>query len=194
MNKFTAKQKEIVARKLGYDGPMQGFDDFIKSSPALGMKYASLSDKFATRMAKGGMVPKKYQVGGAVQKVSDSDVKNYLAANPGLTDQQIAAKMTEFNVSPSQMAQVTGISVADVQARFDAATKPAPAASPVTTAVAGPSSFATATPASMGIATTPAPIPTAAASSLATATDRKSTRLNSSHLGCPARSRMPSSA
>ena len=32
---FTAKQKEIVARKLGYDGPMQGFDDFISSSPSL---------------------------------------------------------------------------------------------------------------------------------------------------------------
>jgi DNA-binding transcriptional regulator YiaG len=167
MNKFTAKQKEIVARKLGYDGPMQGFDDFIKSSPALGMKYASLSDKFATRMAKGGMAKKKhsYAVGGSV---SNDDVRNFLASNPGLSDQQIAAKMTEFNVSPAQMAQVTGISAADVQARFDAATKPATttpppgATSPVTTAVAGPSSFATATPASMGIATTPAPIPTAA--------------------------------
>jgi hypothetical protein len=70
MNKFTAKQKEIVARKLGYDGPMQGFDDFIKSSPALGMKYATIGDKFATRMAKGGVVKKapvkKYQAGGDV--------------------------------------------------------------------------------------------------------------------------------
>lgn len=67
MNNFTDKQKEIVARKLGYDGPMQGFDDFINSSPALGMKYSMLSDKFATRMAKGGVVgKKKFQVGGAV--------------------------------------------------------------------------------------------------------------------------------
>jgi hypothetical protein len=65
MNNFTEKQREIVARKLGYDGPMQGFDDFLNSSPALGMKYANITDKFATRMAKGGMV-KKYQVGGVV--------------------------------------------------------------------------------------------------------------------------------
>ena len=66
MNNFTAKQKEIVARKLGYDGPMHGFDEFLDSSPALGMKYAALSDKFSTRMAKGGMARKKYQEGGAV--------------------------------------------------------------------------------------------------------------------------------
>lgn len=59
---FTSKQKEIVARKLGYDGPMQGFDEYLKSSPALEMRYGNLSDKY---MAKGGMV-KKYQEGGDV--------------------------------------------------------------------------------------------------------------------------------
>ena len=69
---FTAKQKEIVARKLGYDGPMQGFDDFLNSSPALGMKYAALSDKFATRMAKGGVVRKKFQEGGAVPPAEET--------------------------------------------------------------------------------------------------------------------------
>jgi hypothetical protein len=70
MNNFTEKQREIVARKLGYDGPMQGFDDFLNSSPALGMKYASITDKFATRMAKGGVVHKspvkKFAEGGVV--------------------------------------------------------------------------------------------------------------------------------
>jgi hypothetical protein len=68
---FTAKQREIVARKLGYDGPMQGFDDFLNSSPALGMKYATITDKFATRMAKGGMVKKlrTYFAGGDVAGV-----------------------------------------------------------------------------------------------------------------------------
>jgi hypothetical protein len=124
---FTAKQREIVARKLGYDGPMQGFDDFLNSSPALGMKYASITDKFATRMAKGGAVVakspvKKYQAGGLV---SDDVVRNFLANNPGLTDQQIAARMTEFNVSPEQMARVTGVATTDVQNRFNAATAPA---------------------------------------------------------------------
>jgi hypothetical protein len=136
---FTAKQREIVARKLGYDGPMQGFDDFLNSSPALGMKYASITDKFATRMAKGGAVAKapvkKYQAGGLV---SDDDVKNFLAANPGLNDQQIAAKMTEFNVSPEQMARVTGVATTDVQNRFNAATAPAPGTTTTTALPATP--------------------------------------------------------
>ena len=29
---FTAKQRGIVARKLGYDGRMQGFNNFINNS------------------------------------------------------------------------------------------------------------------------------------------------------------------
>ena len=65
MKDFTAQQKEVVARKLGYDGPMQGFDEFISSSPALEAKYAAISGKFAERMAKGGVVTAmKYAAGG----------------------------------------------------------------------------------------------------------------------------------
>ena len=60
---FTSKQKEVIARKLGYEGPMQGFDEFLNSSPALQAKYNSVTDKYVQRMAKGGMV-KKYQAGG----------------------------------------------------------------------------------------------------------------------------------
>ena len=66
MKDFTAQQKEIVARKLGYDGPMQGFDEFISSSPALEAKYAAISGKFVERMAKGGVVKMKMAVGGDV--------------------------------------------------------------------------------------------------------------------------------
>ena len=69
MKDFTSQQKEIVARKLGYDGPMQGFDAFIASSPALEAKYAAITGKFIERMAKGGLVkmkPKGYAYGGPV--------------------------------------------------------------------------------------------------------------------------------
>jgi hypothetical protein len=69
MKDFTSQQKEIVARKLGYDGPMQGFDEFIASSPALEARYAAISGKFSERMAKGGLVkmkPKGYAYGGPV--------------------------------------------------------------------------------------------------------------------------------
>jgi hypothetical protein len=61
---FTSRQKEIVARKLGYEGPMQGFDEFIASSPALQAKYSMVTDKYVERMAKGGLTRKKYAEGG----------------------------------------------------------------------------------------------------------------------------------
>ena len=68
MKDFTSQQREVVARKLGYDGPMQGFDEFLSSSPPLAMKYATITGKFAERMAKGGLVKmkRKYRAGGSV--------------------------------------------------------------------------------------------------------------------------------
>jgi hypothetical protein len=72
MKDFTAQQKEIVARKLGYDGPMQGFDEFIASSPALEAKYSAITGKYAERMAKGGLV-KKYRVGGSLPAAYQMD-------------------------------------------------------------------------------------------------------------------------
>lgn len=73
---FTSKQKEIVARKMGYDGPMQMFDEFLSASPSDAQKYSAITSKFVERMAKGGMV-KKFADGGAVTGAS-----NYLTANP----------------------------------------------------------------------------------------------------------------
>ena len=66
---FTSKQKEIVARKMGYDGPMQMFDEYLASTPSDAQRYAAVTSKFAERMAKGGMVVakspvKKFAVGG----------------------------------------------------------------------------------------------------------------------------------
>lgn len=58
---FTAKQKEIVARKMGYDGPMQGFDNFLASSPSDALKFSSITSKFVERMA---VQPKKMFKGG----------------------------------------------------------------------------------------------------------------------------------
>jgi hypothetical protein len=88
MNKFTAKQREVIARKMGYDGPMQGFDTFLQSSPSLSTKYNMISDKLTQRMAKGGLV-KKYQVGGAVTQAPSQA--------PSKTDQGTERTMgTEF--------------------------------------------------------------------------------------------------
>ena len=61
---FTEKQREIVARKMGYDGPMQMFDEYLKSSPTDARKYGLITDKF---MARGGMV-KGMAEGGVVDE------------------------------------------------------------------------------------------------------------------------------
>jgi len=65
---FTATQKEVVARKMGYNGPMQMFDEFLMSRPSDAQRYASITSKFAENMAKGGMVG--YAQGGAVSAAS----------------------------------------------------------------------------------------------------------------------------
>jgi hypothetical protein len=75
MKDFTAQQKEVVARKLGYDGPMQGFDEFLASSPALEAKYAAITGKFAERMARGGLIRlRKFAQGGDVLKFAAGGV------------------------------------------------------------------------------------------------------------------------
>lgn len=76
MKQFTAQQKEIVARKLGYDGPMQGFDEYLMSNPVLESRYSMLTGAFAEKMAKGGMV-KKYADGGVVPQQMQQDWNSY---------------------------------------------------------------------------------------------------------------------
>lgn len=121
MKDFTSQQKEIVARKLGYDGPMQGFDEFIASSPALGAKYAAITGKFAERMAKGGLVKmKRYAEGGSV---TDEQVATWWSdpANQKLSDAEIKAAMDTYKVTPEQFSRAIGANeatAADIQSRY----------------------------------------------------------------------------
>ena len=73
---FTDKQREMVARRMGYDGPMQMFDEYLKSSPADARKFGLITDKF---MAKGGMV--KMADGG----VAESTFEPGNGPPPGMT-------------------------------------------------------------------------------------------------------------
>jgi hypothetical protein len=141
MKDFTSQQKEIVARKLGYDGPMQGFDEFIASSPSLGAKYAAITGKFAERMAKGGLVKMKrrYAAGGnvstvyedtaAAPKVTDEQVAAWWSDpnNQKLSDAEIKATMDQFSVTPEQFSRSIGANeatAADIASRYQAATTP----------------------------------------------------------------------
>lgn len=85
---------------------------------------ANADGGFVGRYADGGMVA-HYANGG----YTDQQVNEYLLANPGMTDQQIAAAMNQFGVDTSQMARATGLDLGSVQSRYDAATAPASSAS-----------------------------------------------------------------
>ena len=50
---FTAQQNEVLARKMGYDGPMEQFGKFLQSSPQHQQKFLSYEDK-AKKMLAGG--------------------------------------------------------------------------------------------------------------------------------------------
>jgi hypothetical protein len=89
---FTEKQKEIVARKMGYQGPMEGFDKFLRSDPALERKYGIITEKF---MAKGGAVTKKklkMQEGGAV--LTEGELTRTTTATPTTTAEPISTTVT----------------------------------------------------------------------------------------------------
>jgi hypothetical protein len=90
---FTDKQKEILARKLGYDGPMTEFEKFVKSDPALERKYSIVTNKLLMR--KGGAV-QKFQAGGAPAPIKP--------ATPTVTAATIAAPTT----TSGQLVTATG--------------------------------------------------------------------------------------
>lgn len=57
--------------------------------------------------------------------ITNQDIVNFLQANPGMSDAQIASAMQQYNVSPTQVAAATGVPVADVTSRYNAAIAPA---------------------------------------------------------------------
>ena len=108
---FTSKQKEIVARKLGYDGPMQGFDEYVKSSPALEMRYNTVADKYTQRMAQGGDVqpgPVTYAEGGVV--IDDNAIKTFFAQNRN-NPAALKAAAQQYGVDAARAAKAVGMSV-----------------------------------------------------------------------------------
>ena len=62
---FTEQQREIVARKMGYDGPMQMFDEYLASTPSDANRFSAISSKYAVKMAQGGVV--KMAAGGSIE-------------------------------------------------------------------------------------------------------------------------------
>jgi hypothetical protein len=77
--------------------------------------------------------------------VTNEQVASYLANNPGLSDAQIAQTMAQFNVTPAQMAAVTGIPESQVAARVAAVVPTVAASAPAVAPVSAPTSAPAAT-------------------------------------------------
>jgi len=86
---------------------------------------ANADGGFVGRYADGGMVA-HYADGG----ITNQQIQDYLAANPGMSDRDIAAAMNQYGVSTSQMAGATGLGLEELQSRYDAATAPAAPSAP----------------------------------------------------------------
>lgn len=73
MSKFTDKQRAVVAKKMGYEGPMQGFDEFLRSKPELQARYSAVTDEYVKRFNSGGLVKqrKHMAVGGFMPPPDD---------------------------------------------------------------------------------------------------------------------------
>lgn len=136
---FNEKQKEIVARKLGYNGPMEGFDKFVKSDPAMERKLNLLTSKF---MARGGAV-RKFAEGGSLRissegvsdnlKITSSDSEKSESNSTNTKDAATPTPVKPTITSP-KVEKITPTTGQDVAARRDVGTERAGAgtAEPVT--------------------------------------------------------------
>ena len=142
---FTDKQREIIARKLGYDGPMSEFDKFVRSDPAMEQKVRQLAVKL---VANGGFI-KKYAAGGLTLNVGnlnaiDAMYENILGrqADPGgkqYYESQLASGRSLADIQKEVSASPEGKAVAatrEAQAKAatvrlpEAPSLPAPVSSP----------------------------------------------------------------
>lgn len=116
---------------MGYEGPMQGFDEFLNSDPAAMIRYNSVTDKFAKRMAEGGVVEAdlKTQIANAFNQAQSSGNYaefNTLLASKGITREQLQ------QLFPTLTAQDFDTYIAQgVKIPGGTAPSPAPAPAPV---------------------------------------------------------------
>lgn len=54
---FSEDQMKRIAQKLGYEGPMSKFSEFLSSNPGASRKFSGLNEKVKLKMQVGGSVP-----------------------------------------------------------------------------------------------------------------------------------------
>ena len=145
---FTEQQREVLARRMGFNGPMDQFGKFLQSSPAHQQKFLSYEQK-ARQMVE-GTAPQKpdpqpsFSNGGLVNPTSwaGTQATNQFLTNPTPVTPQvqttpIQTSANEFvapeptQVTPS--SNVTAAQTAPTAQAASVATTPAPQVSTATT-------------------------------------------------------------
>ncbi len=127
----TSKIREKIARKIGYDGPMSGYDDFLASSLPAQRLHAQMTQGVATKLkkAKGGIVKRMAQGGlsiddlyqGVLGRGADASGRKYYQEKFGDTidasevDQFVAGAQNSPDAADA--AAVSTDLVADLKAR-----------------------------------------------------------------------------
>jgi len=91
---FTQQQTEILARKMGFNGPMDQFSNFLRSDPAHSQKFASYEDK-AKMMVASSQEKRGFAEGG--------DVQSGIKPTSGLTPEELRQSAS----APAVGAQIT---------------------------------------------------------------------------------------
>jgi len=110
---FKPSGMEKIARSMGYQGNMQGFQDYISQDPMRQQQMQNYTNQ-AMQMAKGGVV-KKYQEGGDVTTVTTPEIGTFTVDqmyNPELpTGGATTAATTQYDTTQDIAAgtgQLTG--------------------------------------------------------------------------------------
>jgi hypothetical protein len=169
MKTFTEKQREIVARKMGYDGPMRMFEEYLQSTPSDAQKYMSVTDKYQKRMDNGGLV-KKFAEGGLANDAINSTAVKQLY-NQYLGRAASEPEIQNWLAGSSSLAQIIeGVSGSEEAAAFKNNSTAASTSTGGATTTPLTTGGATTTPLTTGVPTTGAPSMTAAPSYTAATT------------------------
>ena len=108
---FSDEQMKRIANILGYEGPVSGFKEYLKSNPGMQAKYAGLEGKARMKFAVGGMTTGNDSSTKAVSKfVNDQNdfitnaANNNTVVQPASTGNRTATaeQMQAFNASNQQ--------------------------------------------------------------------------------------------
>jgi hypothetical protein len=137
---FTPPQKELLARKMGFNGPMDKFGEFIQSSPEHQNKFLSYEKK-AKQLIEGSAPqtpkpPVAFSSGGLVTSTStttplfDSNSQGARLTQQAITDP--TSLMTSVVATPLQTEQNQFIDSSSGQVEANADVQPAQAATTAT--------------------------------------------------------------